>query len=65
MLELPNAERGEQEAFGSRKGADGGQFSFAVRASRVLSRTTTFRFGFAGTARGFADGKMAGVIHTA
>ena len=63
MLELPDAERGEQQTFCPGKGSNGGQFSFAGCASWVLPRATTFCFRFAGTARGFADGEMAGVIH--
>src|SRR4051812_41729485 len=63
VLKLPDAKRGEQEALSPRKRADGRQFFFAGTANRVLSRATTFPFGFPDAARGFADREMAGVIH--
>ena len=63
MLKLPNAERGEEETLRPSEGADGRQFFHCDSRRAALPRTAPARLGLAGTARGLADGKMAGVVH--
>jgi hypothetical protein len=63
VLELPDAERGEQEALRAGESADGGQFFLNCSRRIVLPRTAPARFAFAGAARGFAYGEMTGIIH--
>ena len=63
VLQLPDTERGEEEAFRASKRADGGLFSGGGILDVVFPRTTTARFGFPGTTRGLAYGEMASVVH--
>src|SRR2546423_1980683 len=63
MLQLPDAERGQEEALRPRQRAGRGQFSFHGLSAVVLPRTSAFRFALAGAARGFTDGEVTSVIH--
>jgi len=65
MLELPDAEGGEQEAFRAGEGAGSGQFFLTGSRHVVLPWTTPACLGFAAdTTRRFAYGEMTGIVHS-
>jgi hypothetical protein len=63
MLQLPDAECGEEKTFRSGKGADGRQFFRGDSRHAALPRTAPARLGLARTARSLADGEVASVVH--
>jgi hypothetical protein len=63
MLELPNAERGKKKALCSAQRSDSGQLSLRGLSAVGFPGTAALPLGFANTARGFADRKVAGIIH--
>ena len=63
MLQLPDAQGGEQKAFGARERPDRGHFSDSGILNVVFPGTTTARLGFAGAARFLAHGEVACVVH--
>src|SRR4051794_5696269 len=65
MFEFPDPEGGKQEALCPGQCSHRRQFSLNGLSDVCLPRTAALRLGFANTARGFADGEMAGVVHDA
>jgi hypothetical protein len=63
MLQLPDAQGGEQKALGARERPDGGHFSGAGILDAIFPRTTTARFRFAGAPRFLAHREMTSVVH--
>jgi hypothetical protein len=63
VLQLPDAEGGEEKAFSASERPDGGQLFRLIIAAGDLPRTAAARFGFADPAGAFANWKMTTGIH--
>ena len=63
VLELPDAERGEQEALRAGERSDGGRWSLGALGGLSFPGTTALPFGSAHAACGLTDREMTGVIH--
>ena len=63
MLQLPDAECGEEKALGPGDGADSRQFFDWGSRRAALPWTASARLGLARTARSLADGEVASVVH--
>jgi hypothetical protein len=63
MLQLPDAEGGEEEAFGAGECPDGGQLFRITIPAGDLPRAATARFVFADPAGAFANWEVTTTIH--
>ena len=63
MLELPDAERGQQQTLGARQCSHRGHFSLAPGDAVAFPRTAPLPLRFSDSARGFTDWEVASIIH--